>query len=57
MPSDKIMSKFRARKLHSGKGGKIVRKKSQAKAILLSELRKEGKLATRRGKRIATKRP
>lgn len=44
MPSSDVMPLFRAHKLHSGKGGKIVRKKSQAKAILLSYLRKEGKI-------------
>jgi hypothetical protein len=43
MPSSEVMGLFRAHKLHSGKGGKIVKKKSQAKAILLSYLRKEGK--------------
>ena len=42
MPASEIMPKFKAHKLHSGKGGKIVKKKSQAKAILLSYLRKEG---------------
>ncbi len=47
MPSDEIMDDFRAHKLHSGKGGKIVRKKKQAKAILLSYLRKEGKIPER----------
>ena len=44
MPSGEIMSMFRAGTLHSGRGGKIVRKKSQAKAILLSYLRKEEKV-------------
>jgi hypothetical protein len=44
MPSSEVMPLFRAGKLHSGKSGKIVRKKSQAKAILLSYLRKEGKI-------------
>jgi hypothetical protein len=38
------MSDFRAGTLHSGSGGPIVKKKKQAKAILLSYLRKEGKI-------------
>ena len=42
MPASEIMSRFRKGKLHSGKGGKIVRSKKQAKAIQLSYLRKEG---------------
>ena len=42
MPAAEVMPKFKAHKLHSGKGGKIVKKKKQAKAILLSYLRKEG---------------
>lgn len=44
MPSSEIMSDFHAGTLHSGKSGKIVKKKKQAKAILLSYLRKEGKI-------------
>jgi hypothetical protein len=36
------MSDFRAGTLHSGRGGPIVKKKKQAKAIQLSYLRKEG---------------
>lgn len=47
-PSDEIMSDFRHHKLHSGRGGKIVRKKKQAKAIQLSYLRKEGRIPARR---------
>ena len=43
MPAGEIMKDFRARKLHSGKGGKIVVNPRQAKAIQLSYLRKEGK--------------
>ncbi len=43
MPASKIMPLFKAKELHSGKGGKIVTNPKQAKAILLSELRKEGK--------------
>lgn len=42
MPASEIMSRFRAGTLHSGRGGPIVKKKKQAKAILLSYLRKEG---------------
>jgi predicted rRNA methylase YqxC with S4 and FtsJ domains len=41
MPAKEIMPLFRAGKLHSGSGG-IVKKPKQAKAILLSYLRKEG---------------
>jgi hypothetical protein len=36
------MPDFKAGTLHSGPGGPIVKKKKQAKAILLSYLRKEG---------------
>ncbi len=43
MPASKIMPLFKAGDLHSGKGGPIVKNPKQAKAILLSELRKEGK--------------
>lgn len=42
MPASAVMGLFRAGKLHSGGSGKIVRKPKQAKAILLSYLRKEG---------------
>lgn len=45
MPANKIMELYRAGKLHSGKSGKIVKKKSQAKAILISYLKKEGKIS------------
>ena len=63
MPSDEIMEKYRRGTLHSGKKvkgkkRKIVRKKSQAKAILLSYLRKEGKIGPRKkgkGKKTARK--
>jgi hypothetical protein len=48
MPASEIMADFKARKLHSGKSGKIVRNKKQAKAILLSYLRKEGKIGPRK---------
>jgi hypothetical protein len=40
MPFDKVLSKFKAGKLHSGsKTGKKVTKKKQAVAIMLSEKR------------------
>ena len=43
MPAKEIMPKFRAGKLHSGSPhGAIVKNPRQAKAILLSYLRKEG---------------
>jgi hypothetical protein len=43
MPAKEIMPKFRAGELHSGSpSGPIVKKPKQAKAILLSYLRKEG---------------
>jgi hypothetical protein len=42
MPASEIMAKFKAHKLHSGKGGKIVTNPHQARAIQLSYLRKEG---------------
>lgn len=49
MPASEIMPDFHAGTLHSGSGGPIVRKKKQAKAILLSYLRKEGRIPERRG--------
>jgi hypothetical protein len=42
MPASEIMPDFRAGTLHSGRGGPIVKKKKQAKAIQLSYARKEG---------------
>jgi hypothetical protein len=42
MPANEIMRLFRAGELHSGRSGRIVHKKSQARAILISYLRKEG---------------
>ena len=48
MPASEVMKDFCAYKLHSGRGGKIVRKKKQAKAILLSYLRKEGRIGPRK---------
>jgi ribosomal protein L21E len=42
MPANEIMQLYRAGKLHSGSTGKVVNKKSQAKAILISYARKEG---------------
>jgi hypothetical protein len=45
MPSSEIMPLYRAGKLHSGSSsGKIVKNPKQAKAILLSYLRKENKI-------------
>lgn len=53
MPSSEIMDDFRHGTLHSGKKvkgkkHKVVHKKKQAKAILLSYLRKEGKIGARK---------
>jgi hypothetical protein len=42
MPANEIMKLYREGELHSGSTGKIVVKKSQAKAILIAYLRKEG---------------
>lgn len=43
MPASKVMTKFRKGKLRSGsKHGRVVKSKKQAKAIMLSEARKEG---------------
>jgi hypothetical protein len=47
MPASEIMRLYRAGELHSGSTGKIVDTKAQAKAILLSYLRKEGKIPER----------
>lgn len=67
MPSAEIMKDFKEGHLHSGKKvkgkkRKIVKSKAQAKAILLSYLRREGKIGPRKTgkkrtthKRIATK--
>ena len=47
MPSDEIMGLFKQGKLHSSSPkGEIVTNPHQAKAILLSYLRKEGKVTT-----------
>ena len=43
MPASAVMTLFKQGKLHSGKDGPVVKKASQAKAILLSLLRKEGR--------------
>jgi hypothetical protein len=53
MPSDEIMPRFEKGKLHSGKKvkgkkRKIVKNPQQAKAILLSTLRKEGRIGPRK---------
>ena len=55
MPSSEIMDDFRHGTLHSGKKvkgkkHKVVHKKKQAKAILLSYLRKEGKIGPRKNR-------
>lgn len=55
MPSSEIMELYRKGKLHSGKGGIIVRKKKQAKAILLHYLREEGKIPPRKDKKSRKK--
>lgn len=44
------MDKFHAGTLHSGKGGKIVRSKKQARAIQISYARKEGHHIPKKGK-------
>ena len=60
MPSSEVMKDFREGHLHSGKKvkgkkRKIVHSKAQAKAILLSYLRKEGKIGPRKkGKKKTT---
>lgn len=42
MPSDQVMKKWKAGLLHSGsKKGPVIKKRSQAIAVLLSEKRKE----------------
>ena len=64
MPSGEIMRDFEEGHLHSGKKvkgkkRKIVKNPKQAKAILLSYLRREGKLGPRKdkkGKKTAHKR-
>jgi len=53
VPSSEVMKDFREGHLHSGKKvkgkkQKIVHNKKQAKAILLSYLRKEGKIGPRK---------
>jgi hypothetical protein len=58
MPSSEIMPLYREGKLHQGQSRKIVRNPKQAKAILLSELRSEGKIPDRKKNRksVARKR-
>ena len=57
MPASEVMGKFRKGKLHSGsKRGKVVKSKRQAKAIMLSEARKEGYDIPKRGKKKRLKR-
>lgn len=53
MPASEIMGKFHAETLHSGGSGKIVRNPHQAKAILLSYLRKEGHRIPKKKSRMA----
>ena len=48
MPAKDIMPLFRSHQLHSGGSGKIVKNPKQAKAILLSYLRKENKIPEKR---------
>jgi hypothetical protein len=44
MPSKNVLPKFKSGKLHSGsKKGPVVKKRTQAIAIMLSERRKEKK--------------
>jgi hypothetical protein len=48
MPAKEVMKKFHKGKLHSGsKHGPVVKNPKQAKAILLSELRDEGRIPAR----------
>jgi len=48
MPAREVMKKFHKGKLHSGsKHGPVVKNPKQAKAILLSELRDEGRIPER----------
>jgi hypothetical protein len=42
MPASEIMNLYHEGKLHSGPHGTIVTKQAQAKAIMISYLRKEG---------------
>lgn len=42
MPASEVMRLYREHKLHSGPGGPIVKKKSQAQAIQISMARDEG---------------
>ena len=52
MPYDKVLSKFKSGKLHSGsKSGPRVTSKKQAVAIMLSEKRKSGSKPEYRSKR------
>lgn len=43
MPSGEIMKLYREGRLHSGPNAIVVTKESQAKAILMAYLKKEGK--------------
>jgi hypothetical protein len=42
MPASEIMKLYHEGRLHSGPEGTVVTKKSQARAIMLAYLRKEG---------------
>lgn len=62
MPASEVMEEFRRGRLHSGRGkggrkGRIVRSKRQARAILLSELRREGRIPERGKTRRRKKSP
>jgi hypothetical protein len=51
-PASEVMGLFKQGKLHSGKRGPIVKKKTQAKAIQLSYARKEGADIPERGRPV-----
>lgn len=52
MPSDQVMKEFGKGNLHSGsKEGPVVKNRTQAVAIMLSERKKEGKPVKRKSSR------
>jgi hypothetical protein len=53
MPASEVMELYHEGKLHSGRSGRIVRNPSQARAIQLSYLRKEGHHIPRKKSRMA----
>jgi Family of unknown function (DUF6496) len=55
MPSTQVMHEFKKGTLHSGKGGKKVKSKKQAIAIMLSERAKEHEAGYAFKKRIGRK--